>query len=129
MDSFPPDFNADTMFPPQSNNPELADIRRCIVASVKQGTGGRCEVRGTVINAKNTVYIDYSKLIKLGMYFRYLAIINQELSDLKFIVEYEISGKRVKFEEIDPFGKMPDVMLIGSKNDLQHLISASLEPK
>ena len=63
------------------------------------------------------------------MTFRYLTIIDQELSDLKFIVEYEMSGKRIKFEEIDPFGKMPDVMLIGSKNDFQHLISANSEAK
>jgi hypothetical protein len=55
------------------------------------------------------------------MNFRYLTIIDQELTNLNFIVEYEMSGKRIKFKEIDPFGKMPDSMIIGSKNDSQHL--------
>jgi hypothetical protein len=31
MDSFPPGFNADKMFPPQSSNPELGNIRNFIV--------------------------------------------------------------------------------------------------
>ena len=131
MDSFPPDFNADRMFPPESNNPELGQIRRVIVEYVTGASSTLTYVQGITINAKNTVRINYQTLIQHGMNFRYLTIIDQELSDLKFIVEYEMSGseKRIKFEEIDPFGKMPDVMLIGSKNDLQHLISANLEAK
>ena len=128
MNFFPLDFNADTMFPSHPYNPELENIRYYIVECVKGGGRSITTVRGITINAKNTVRIDVTWL-QLGMTFRNLTIIYQELTDLKFIVEYEMSGKTIKFEEIDPFGKMPNVMLIGSKNDAQHLTPPRMAPQ
>ena len=124
MDSFPCDFNADQIFPLPSKNPELANIRQCIVACVKRGPTMSTMKDGNVISLKQAVRIEYQTLYRLGMTFRHLTIIDQELINLGFIVQYEIYQpyKKIVFEEIDPFGRMPDAIIIGSKNDYEHVI-------
>lgn len=121
MEKFPAEFNPEKIFPLPSKNPELANLRREIVAGIRN-TG--------CTNINGMFYVNpYRIHLYRPVTYRNLMTIHQELSERGFIIHYELNmgdphsimaTKKVSFSEIDPYGNIPTALILGSKTDAEH---------
>lgn len=121
MEKFPVEFNPEKIFPLPSKNPELANLRREIVAGIRNT--GFTNING--MNYVNPCRFHFNRPVT----YRNLMTIHQELSERGFIMNYELSvgdvhssitTKKVSFSEIDPYGNMPTSLILGSATDAEH---------
>lgn len=122
MDSFPAEFNAEKFFPAQPINLELSQIRQLIVARVNATVDW---IGRSLQNHAKIYWSEFSDggSVNMGvniMNFRYLTIMDQELTARNFSVKYEIvttcgGFDTVTYEQLDPFGTMPFAIVIGPK--------------
>lgn len=134
MDTFPPEIDADKIFVAPPENPELAQIREYIAACIADCIKSRQGFVNVQIEGQQRTFVTRPPIrISLNsrlrghvpMNYRNLLAIHTELIARNFIIQYEnsvwhgpmggMTSKQISFEELDPFGSLPDAMILSGK--------------